>query len=322
MIYSNIMEKPSDNMLLSESELNRMYAEAKEALYKEEQDKKEACETAKNREFKEYYDNIKKAEDERLEDCTTRSEECTKLKESLISECLYKLFRESVGFPMDDRDKIIAHNLVNKFVTENGANSLLLSFATKNLLLSEFNRISNKCYNKILEGLDCKDCDDNGDYEIIKKDAIDTFYRDLEDVDTSQASDIIKNRVADAVTDFIDSNSINKMEYEDIINQAKDKAMATGDESIAESFIDMAAGEVYNMRANREMNIFDYMVESLTKSIFKDKNLQTRYMHEGTVDMENVVNSTQLLYTMLEMVNTTDMVNVDDKFIRSYLSNL
>ena len=45
-------------------------------------------------------------------------------------------------------------------------------------------------------------------------------------------------------------------------------------------------------------------------------------MHESKVDMDAIVDSVQLIYTMLEMVNTTNMVNVDEKFINGYIQSL
>ena len=64
------------------------------------------------------------------------------------------------------------------------------------------------------------------------------------------------------------------------------------------------------------------MVESLSKAAFKDDALKARYIHEGTVDMDGIVNSTELIYTMLEMVNTTNMVNVDEDFMNNYIKSL
>ena len=40
------------------------------------------------------------------------------------------------------------------------------------------------------------------------------------------------------------------------------------------------------------------------------------------IDMDAIVDSTKLIYTMLEMVNTTNMVNVDAKFIQDYLESI
>ena len=64
------------------------------------------------------------------------------------------------------------------------------------------------------------------------------------------------------------------------------------------------------------------MVESLTRKSITDDRYKDRYVHESTVDMESIVDDTRLIYTMLEMVNTTRMVNVDADFLTSYLETL
>ena len=84
----------------------------------------------------------------------------------------------------------------------------------------------------------------------------------------------------------------------------------------------MAKRKINEMKNKKETNVFGYMVEALTTSVFKDESLKYRFVHEGNVDMDGIVESTQLIYTMLEMVNTTNMVNVDEKFINTYLTNL
>ncbi len=38
--------------------------------------------------------------------------------------------------------------------------------------------------------------------------------------------------------------------------------------------------------------------------------------------MNNIVNDVQLIYTMLEMVNTTNMVNVDEDYMNKYIESL
>ena len=323
MIYD--MNKPSANMLLNDTELNRMHHEQQVELYNEEQNRILAEQSAAERERGEYLDRLMQYQLEQSNNSVNRAERLSKIKEAFVSECLYKLYCESVGFPMTSRDKIVAKNLVNKFVIENGAGNLISSFETKNMILSEFSRICDKYYNMVVESSNCKEEECNGKIagQTIDQHIVDDFYKELEEVDVADASKLIKDRVADAISEFIDTNAANKLEYEEIINQAKDKAAAiNGDEALAESYINMAKRRINDIKSTRDKNIFGCMVESLTTSVFKDDGLRERYVHEGSVDMDGIINSTQLIYTMLEMVNTTNMVNVDEGFINEYLTNL
>ena len=318
MIYN--MKQPSDNMLLSNSEIAAMYRESDTKAYNEEQDRILAEQMAADRERRAYFEQLENYTDHSYD--LDAANKLAKVKESFIAECIYKIFKESVAFPMTANDTIVAKNLVNNFVHENGAQRLIDSFATKNLMLSEFSRICSKYYDKVLEGCDSKKCKDEFGAKLIDNETVNDFYKEIEEVDVTDASKLIKERVADAVSEFIDTNSANKIEFEDIINQAKEKAAVTKDEAVAESYISMAQRDILEARTNAKSNVFGYMVEALTTKTLTDSGLGARYIHEGSVDMNGIVDSTQLIYTMLEMVNTTNMINVDENFVSDYLINL
>lgn len=341
MIYSD-MHIPSKNMRLSNTEISKMINEQQQELYAAENDKliKEQAEADRLRE--EYYTQMQNRLADRVSNVNNRINFLQNVKESLLTECIMKLYTESVQAPMTSRDKIIARNLVTKFVKENGYGTLISRFATKNFLLSEMARISQKYYDAILVettsdsevlgvGLLPPDKDPTrpsgtDPWEVknwdVPKDIVDDFYKELTTVDTMDASKLIKDRVADAIQQFVDSNSVAKMEYQDIISQAQEKIAATKDDSVAEGYLAIAKRKINDMKINKSKSIFNVMVESLTKKILTDDSYKTRYIHENTVDMESVVDDTTLIYTMLEMVNTTGMVNVDEEFIRSYLESL
>lgn len=325
MIFNT--DKASKNMLLSATQLDHMYREQQAELYNEEQNKIIAEQAAMERERAAYSEQQAQYNNERFASGIARSERLTKIKEAFVSECIYKLYCESVGFPMTSRDKVIGRNLVNKFVIENGAGNLISSFSTENMILSEFSRISQKYYDRVLEGCDKQEeCEFTGQIagQVIDQNVVDDFYKELEEVDVTDASKAIKDRVADAISDFIDTNTANKLEYEEIIKTAQDKVAAINgsDDIVAESYLDMAKRKINEMKNTRDKNVFECMVESLTTSVFKDESLKTRFVNEGTVDMDGIVESAQLIYTMLEMVNTTNMVNVNEEFIDTYLANL
>lgn len=325
MIYNT--NKATDNMLLSNTQLQHMYREQQAEIYNQEQNKILAEQAADEREREAYQEQQRQYNEARINSSITRSERLTKIKEAFVAECIHKLYCESVGFPMTERDKVISRNLVNKFVIENGAGNLISSFATQNLLLSEFSRISQKYYDKVLESIDTvkdNECCGQIGGQILDQNTVDSFYKELEDVDASDASKAIKDRVADAITHFIDTNAANKFEYEEIIKHAQDQATAieNHDEAIAESYLSLAKRKISEMKASKNNSVFGYMVEALTTSVFKDEALKARFMHEGAIDMDGIVNSAQLIYTMLEMVNTTNMVNVNEEFIDNYLKSL
>ena len=92
MIFN--MNKASENMLLSVTQLDTMYREQQAELYKEEQNKIMAEQAAVERERTAYLEQQNKYIEDRINAGVSRSERMTKIKEAFISECIYKLYCE------------------------------------------------------------------------------------------------------------------------------------------------------------------------------------------------------------------------------------
>lgn len=253
---------------------------------------------------------------------TNRVKFCTNLRNSLLSECLYKLYKESSTYPLDSNDKTIARNLVNKFVLENGAQTLISKFSTKNLLLSEFSRISSKYFDKILEDCDAKNEEHECKEFIVDPLIKDEFLKELEMVDTDDATKLIRDRISDSISEFVDSNMMEKLEYEDVIKSAQDRISTVKDESFIEQYSNAAKRKINEMKLLRKKNVFHCLVESLCAASLKDESLKQRYIKEAQFDMDKIVEHGTLIYTMLEMANTTNMVNIDEEYLNKYIKTL
>ena len=320
------INKPSENMNKSMTEINRMIHEQQIQEQEEEQKRVQLEESIRIKELNENQVNTLEYQQSINKTANAKREFLQNVKNSLLSECIFKLYKDSTVAPLTESDKVIARNLVNKFVLENGAGELLLNFKHKNLLLSEFSRITNKYYQRILEECDDESSDPSKagkarEFSIDDKTNED-FFTELEDIDTEDASKLIKERVSDAVSEFIDNNENQKLEYEDIIKSAQDRIAGTTNESYAESYTNQAKRTINEMRLNAKKNIFHYMVESLCKNTFKNDKLKTKYLNESTLNMDNIVNDSMLIYNMLEMVSTTNMVNVNEEYMRNYVKSL
>ena len=84
MIYD--MNKPSANMLLNDTEINRMYHEQQVELYNEEQNKILAEQHAAEREREEYLNSLMQYQLEQSNNSVSRSERLSKIKEAFVSE--------------------------------------------------------------------------------------------------------------------------------------------------------------------------------------------------------------------------------------------
>ena len=328
MIYD--MKKPSKNMLLTQAELDKMYYEQQQELYTDNKKDMAIIEQGNyNRAVNDHAMYLNEYANRKYIDANKRVTFLHKAKESLLTECMMKIYTESLK-GMDKRDKIIAKNLITRFIQENGAGDLLMNFRTKNILLSEVSRICQKYYDKILESCDkCKNENDVTDYSI-EPEIRDDFFKELDELDTTDAASTIKERVGEGLETFISNNSAAQLEYKEVLDSAKETINSfvnnDNDEATNEAYIQEfsyeAKRKINELRRNKPKNVFNLMVEALTTKALTNESYKKQYVNESKINMDKVVEDATLVYTMLEMLNTTEMVNVNEEFIEKYLDNL
>lgn len=308
------MNKPSENMNKSMYEIAKMTRELNESMINEDPKNFGVFRenAAKERDSETYVSSQRELIYAREAAAKKKADFLQNVKEAFVTEAVLKIYKESSVTPLTNRDKVIAKNLVSRFVKEQGAGDLINSWATKNVLLSEVSRITQKYYNKVLETF----MDDYALDTTIKDD----FFEELEDLDITDAAKLIRERVADSIQQFTDTNFAAKLDYEDIIKQAQERIAAANDEGIAEQYSIQAKRKINEMKLNMKKNVFNIMVESLARKAVTDESYKKIYMNESKLDIDKVVEDTTLIYTMLEMVNTTKMIKVDEKVIADYLN--
>ena len=322
MIYSGF-DKPSDNMNLPMAQIQEMLRAQNSELYKAEEDDLRRKQAACDRAYEEHAAYVNEYFNNQINAVNNRAQFLENVKTGFMTSTLLKLFKESVGYT-NQRDEIIMRNLVTNFINEQGIGELLNRFKYQNVLVAEMGRVVREAYDKVIESV-TKDDDEStipGRSKDLKLDQtiVDDFYKDLAEVDTVEASKLIKDKVADAMSEFVDQNIQNKVDYKEVIDTAKEKMEVVQDESMIEEIKNDTERQIHEMRLMRHKNVFHYLVEAISKETFKDESLKTRYVHESTVDMDGIVRSAELIYTMLEMVNTTEMVNED--YVQNYILTL
>ena len=323
MVYADY-NKPSKNMNIPQRQITEMTRTQQEEIYRAEEDRLLAEQARAEREREANANWLQEYAENQIIGRNNRVTFLENVKSGFLSEAMSKLYKESFGV-MTKRDRITAKNLINTFINEQGAGELLNRFKYQNTLVAEMARIVQEHYDMVVESITCDDeeCNIPGRAKELHLDKtiVDDFYKDLVDLDTSEASKLIKDKVTDAMTEFIDQNTQNKLDFEEIINTAKEKISDLKEESAVESTMNEAKRQINEMKRTRHKNIFHYMVEAISKEAFKDINgVGRQYIHESKVDMDGVVNSAKLIYTMLEMLNTTEMVSKD--YIKTYIENL
>lgn len=323
MVYSDF-NTPSENMNLPIYQIREMLHAQDEAAAKAEEDNALREQAESDRERDDYANYVNDYITSKTDNLNKRNRFLESVKSGFLSAAMMKLYTESFDHKLNKRDKIVGKNLITNFIQEQGTGELLERFKYQNTLLAEMGRIVNKAYQETVEILNKQEDESKipGRAAELKLDqtVVDDFYKDLCDLDTVEASQLIRDKVADAMSEFIDENLQNRIDYKDIIDQAKEKIQGSQEESAIDDTMNEAKRRINEMRRTRHKNIFHYMVEAVSKQVFKDESLNKRYVHESSVDMDGVVNSAELIYTMLEMVNTTEMV--DEDYIRDYIISL
>lgn len=316
----------NNNIPFNKREYFNLIQEQYNSDLKTEQDRIKNEQYLKDKAIKENYDYISNYIVENERERQKRSEFLESAKSGLVSSALYKVYKESFKDEfLSESDIKLMKNLVVQFVTEQGPSKLMNEWKYKNMVLAEMGKLCKDTYQTILDTIseseNKKDDDNNQEAkDVLKldKSSIDSFYDNLALMDTSQASDLINNRTQDALNDFIDQNAKIRQDCNQIIDQAKERIEAAKSQEQIDQIQDESARqikEITNFRTNK--NPFHYMVESLTKSVFSDPNLKARYIHESSVNMDEVVHNAKIIYQFLETVNTLEIV--DENYIKNYI---
>lgn len=236
-------------------------------------------------------------------------------KEMMLSECIYKIYRESNNGKHSD----IGRNLINTFIKENGVNNILNDMATKNIMLSELSRMVEAYYELIQEDT----IQDSPDTYNIAPEIKSDFKDSLEKIDTVDVSDCIKIRVGNAIEEFISANTSDRYDIQDVLKLAQEKieSLRNPTDEIKEAYQNDAR-RVINKIRDREKGVFYEMVNRISKKSFSDKTLKEAFTENGKLEIDKIVESTEQMYRFVELLNSTGLAKIDEAFISNMLEEL
>lgn len=157
--------------------------------------------------------------------------------------------------------------------------------------------------------------------------------------DVKKAVEIIKTRVADAEETFIRNNAEDKKKIDELISKISNNVKAVedinakGEDNItdkdkdkiaaAEESVRMDKKKVDAIRENRPLTVFEKMTRKLGSNIVKDDVVKEYYLEEsGSLDAALLVESAKVMYGFLETINTLQLENVDENYIKNILTNM
>lgn len=255
-----------------------------------------------------------------------RTEFRDKLKSFLMESWLNYVFDHSLGNKKSIlSEDVLALNksLIKTFVNEEGVDSLLTTMSHKSNLLAEVAKYINEAVDEELEEYDKEDTAPaiDSDLETDLYDKLDGS-QDFEDI-----SETIRDRVSLATQNFIQKNMVDKLDIKDLMNDTKNRLAATrtGD---AEKDEQINNEQTIKMRRaikeinNRPHSVFEQLVINLTEGVLANPKTKEKFTNEsGKLDMDAIVDRSISMYTMLEMVNTLHLKDMDHDYIQSVINS-
>lgn len=248
----------------------------------------------------------------------------TNTKVFLLKESLGKLFKQSLPSNIEESHLDMGTTLIEKFILEEGVDNLLKSFQCKTVFLNEISNAVIDTYNSIIENCDFTDINTY----TIKKSDMSKFYDKLDNIDMAKIGSVIASRVAEAEGEFITANVKDREQLEDLAQDTKDKidSYIGKDSNITES-VRKDYQSQYKQKVNdlkyRSCGLLESMVKRSSKSIISDKTTKQSYLEEsGKLDMNKIINTCEVMYTVLEMVNTAKIKQLDELYIKDVLDSI
>ena len=276
---------------------------------------------------REKYLNDKKREKELLEAKREYSEFISNSRDYFLVESMNMILQNSLEESVSEEDREYGKALIEGFVKENGSLKLLSEMSNRSLVLSGIATLVKEAHEKVLHS--CKECDSKT-FKISK--TVDSeFFDKLIGLDDKEISEKINERVCSALEDFVQANVNDKLDLEELAEKTKEKIdniKAKNSEErqkIEESYTLQYNKEVQKIkqRTNRKVSVYEQIMDSMTRSIVSDESIRESFLLEsGQLDTGKIRNKVNVMYSFLEMLNTTKIVKVNESYIEKVLKSI
>lgn len=244
-------------------------------------------------------------------------------KDFLLTESLNYLLRKCLPENITESLAMNARAVVESFVKEETSFSLLNRFKTKTLLLSELANVVETTHQKVLHGAEGKDAP----FKISNSD-MKAFHSKLESLDCDQVTKEIVSRVAKAEEEFVKANVKDKETLEELSDATNKKleGIKNKDEE-KEKLIRQECTAMYRRKVdnlmNRKKSILESIVLRMSRNIVTEDTLLPSFTQEnGKLDMQKIIDTSEVMYTFMEMVNTMRIKDVNTSYLNEILSSI
>lgn len=244
-------------------------------------------------------------------------------KDFLLTESLFYIMKKC--FPVTLESSLLdqGRSVISSFVMEEGADSLLSRFRTKTLFLSELANIVETTHRKVLHSCEGKDAP----FKITNSD-MKAFHDRIDNMSTDAITKEIVSRVTKAEENFVKANMKDKENIEKLAEKTKEKidnikAKDTDtEEDLKQEFAALYRRDVDSVM-NRKKGILESIVLRMSKAIVSESALLEQFTQEnGKLDMQRIIDSSEVMYTFLEMVNTLNIKPITTSYISDALASI
>lgn len=244
-------------------------------------------------------------------------------KDFLLSESLFHIMKKC--FPENINESLLMRGkaIINSFIKEESASSLINQFKTKTLFLSEIANIVESTHKKVLHSCEGKDEPFRISNSDMKK-----FHDRIDGMDSEKITKEIAARVAKAEEEFITKNLKDKEALEELAEKTKEKIDGVKNKNPdVEESIKQEHTITYKQQVNAVMNrrktILESIVLRMSKAIVTEEATLGDFTQEnGKLDMQKIIDVSEVMYTFLEMVNTLQIKNVTPEYLRETLKSI
>lgn len=232
------------------------------------------------------------------------------IRSTALLECFMRIWSKSASEEIVNNEMAIniAKGIINAQIQNEGAVMMLHNMKTKSIAMNEMaNSIET-----LIEKCDKSDeCDDEKKDKLLTVDPTSKseFFDDIDNAaDIEDITDSIKSRVSNAVSNFVNATAANKAAIEDVINDIKDKTAEAKDDEIKEAYQARANAAISRIN-HRDTNLFGRIANNLAESALTNDQLKSVLVENGQINFGKVMVWTESVYTVMEMFNTTKMIN-------------
>ena len=249
------------------------------------------------------------------------------VKKTLLKEPLMHIYEGSFH-NISAREHALCEALLEQYVNDTGVTVLM-----KNMKFSE-SYLLHKIYESVEEYSKDITADasvDDPDSQTIDPAKVDDFWKDIDkSEDIEDITNLIRMRVSNAEEDFINKNQEDKQDVKTVLKQTAARVQAAKgsndndySEAVEESETRLAKDRIYQIQHESYHNVFDRMVRNLSEVALTNEEAKKEFLAEnGHLDVEKIVESARCMYTLLEMVGTIQLENVDQQYIEDTLKSI